>query len=53
MKRSWAVMAAVAAVFLAGSRANAQLTYVPEAVPQASTSREMADTPSFVSTPNL
>ncbi|HET7623133.1 MAG TPA: hypothetical protein VFK39_14605 [Gemmatimonadaceae bacterium] len=42
MKSTWVVTAAAAAAFLAGPRASAQLARVPEAVPQASISREAA-----------
>ena len=47
MKSTWAVTAALAAALLAGSRANAQLARAPEAIPQASTSRETAGPSSF------
>lgn len=41
MKSTWMV-AAAAVAFLAGPRASAQLSHVPEAVPQASISQEAA-----------
>lgn len=47
MKSTWVVTAATAAAFLAGPRANAQLSRVPEAVPQASISEQAAAPASF------
>jgi hypothetical protein len=47
MKSTWAVTAALAAAFLAGPRASAQLSRVSQAVPEASISREAAVQPSF------
>ena len=47
MKSTWIVTAAAAAAFLAGSRANAQLSRVPEAVPQTSITEEAAAPVSF------
>jgi hypothetical protein len=47
MKSTWVVTAAAAAAFLAGPRANAQLSRVSEAVPQASISQEQAAPASF------
>jgi hypothetical protein len=47
MKRTWAVTAALAVAFLAGSRANAQMARVPGAVPRAATSLEPAGPPSI------
>jgi hypothetical protein len=42
MKSTWVVTAAAAAAFLAGPRANAQLTRVAQDVPRASLSQEAA-----------
>lgn len=47
MKSTWVVTAAAAAAFLAGPRASAQLSRVPEAVPRASISQETAAQASF------
>ncbi len=47
MKSTWVVTAALAAAFLTGSRADAQLSPVPEAVPQTYASSEAA-APSFL-----
>ena len=47
MKSTWMVTAATAVAFLAGPRASAQLSRVPEAVPQASISQEAAVPASF------